>query len=352
MPDVAAVTLAVPGSIDARTGGTIYDKRIAEALGRRGWAVSVREIAGSFPQPSADALERASQALTGVPAGGLVVIDGLLYGSIADVVAPLARRLRMVALVHLPLAAAAGLDATTATALADGERRALGSAAMVIITGAHALTLMADWDLSHRRVVVVEPGTEPAPLAAGSASDEVHLVTVGAVTAGKGHERLVDALASVSPRHWRLTCAGSLVRDPATVARVNSAIARHGLEDRVTLAGDLDRAALDGLMHVADVFVLATDQETYGMAVAEALARGLPVVSTRTGAIPTLVGSDAGLVVAPRDGQALTSALARIIGDPGLRARCAAGARRVRETLPDWDHAARQFATALESLDG
>ena len=102
----------------------------------------------------------------------------------------------------------------------------------------------------------------------------------------------------------------------------------------MSLVGELDASALEDFYDRSDLFVLATLRETYGMAVAEALAHGLPVVSTRTGAIPDLVGSDAGLLVPPGDVQALTDALSRVIGDADLRARLAAGARDVRPTLP------------------
>lgn len=121
-----------------------------------------------------------------------------------------------------------------------------------------------------------------------------------------------------------------------------------GLDNRVAFVGDLDADALERCYDAADAFVLATLQETYGMAVAEALAHGLPVVSTTTGAIPALVGAEAGLLAPPGDVPALADALTRAIDDGGLRARLAAGARRVREHLPTWDHAAARMTAALE----
>jgi glycosyltransferase involved in cell wall biosynthesis len=133
---------------------------------------------------------------------------------------------------------------------------------------------------------------------------------------------------------------------------VAAAIRRLGLDDRVTLVGELDARELDEQYDRADVFVLPTLQETYGMAVAEALARGLPVVSTTTGAIADLVGERAGLLAPPGDVEALAGALARVMGDVRLRARLAEGARRVRDRLPDWQRACAEMATALECLDG
>jgi glycosyltransferase involved in cell wall biosynthesis len=175
---------------------------------------------------------------------------------------------------------------------------------------------------------------------------------VATLNAGKGHTLLIDALATVASRQWHLTCAGSLTRDPATVARVRECVASHHLDDHVTLAGELGSEDLARAYDRSDLFVLATSRETYGMAVAEALARGLPVISTRTGAIPTLVGSDAGILVAPGDGRALADALTLGISKAAVRQRWSSGARRVRERLPSWDAAFDKMAAALEPLYG
>jgi glycosyltransferase involved in cell wall biosynthesis len=86
------------------------------------------------------------------------------------------------------------------------------------------------------------------------------------------------------------------------------------------------------------------------MALAEALARGLPAVSTAVGAAETLVGDHAGVLVPPGDVDALARALSRIIEDRAWRLLCAAGARRVRERLPDWDQAAAAFAAVLSTV--
>jgi glycosyltransferase involved in cell wall biosynthesis len=181
---------------------------------------------------------------------------------------------------------------------------------------------------------------------------------VATLTPRKGHELLISALASIPPRNWRLTCAGGLDRDPPTVARVRVQLREASLEDRVSLVGDLGQAALAEQYDRADLFVLATLYEGYGMAVAEALARGLPVVSTATGAIADLVlGTSgaglqpdhaAGVIVPPGDAPAFTDALARVIGDAGLRATLTANARGRRACLPTWDAAAGAMAKALE----
>ena len=170
----------------------------------------------------------------------------------------------------------------------------------------------------------------------------------------------MEALAAIPHRHWRLTCAGSLDRDPPTTRRLRAQLRASGVEDRVSFAGDLDAAALAQEYDRADLFVLPTFYEGYGMAVAEALARGLPVISTSTGAIAGLVAGNvrlqpdlaAGIVVPPGDVGALTDALSRAIGDPKLRAMLAAGARAARDRLPTWDDAVTAMAGALQQAGG
>jgi glycosyltransferase involved in cell wall biosynthesis len=323
----------IPGSFDARTGGTIYDKKIVGALRARGWTVDVRGVA----------------SLESVADGTLVLVDGLSYRDESDMFVRHASRLSIVALVHLPLALEPGLDAADAQRLRAIERRVLAGVKHVIVTGPATRDLLDDYGVTRDRITVVGPGTDPATLARGSGSSTVRLLTVAAVTAGKGHELLVRALAAVPHRDWTLTCAGSLTRQPAAAARVREVIAQHRLNDRIALAGELDETALAEAYHRADLFVLATVRETYGMAVAEAIARGLPVVSTKTGAIAEIVG-DAGLLVATGDEKAMSDALACAIGDASARAQLAAAARVRRSALPTWDTAAVRMIDALQTI--
>lgn len=343
-----SAVFVVPGSIDTRTGGSIYDRRVADGLRRRGWEITVVELAGEFPRPTVAAVTGAAEALAALPDSTLVVMDGLALSALPDLIERESARLRMVALVHLPLAADVSIDAESRARLAAGEQRALLASALVVVTGTATLALLEPYAVPRDRLVVVEPGTDPAPVARGSGSQQVHLLCVATVNSGKGHDVLLEALAAVPNRQWRLTCAGSLTRDRATADHVRGLVRQLALEDRVTLAGELDAAALVTCYDAADVFVLATRRETFGMAVAEALARALPVVSTITGAIPDLIGHGAGLLVPPGDADALTAALSRIIGDAELRVRLAAGAREVRDRLQNWELAAARMDAALQ----
>ena len=357
----SALYVVVPGDLETRTGGYGYDRRIISGLRALGWRVHVVQLDASFPFPTAAARADAGRALAAIPDGNLVLGDGLALGVLPDDAARHAARLTIVALVHHPLAAETGLDASAAAALEQSERRALASVRAVVVTSRGTAGALARYGVGADRITVVEPGTDPAPLARGSGlrtphsalrNDDVVLLCVAAVTARKGHGLLIRALASMPNRNWRLTCAGGLDRDPSTVARVRALVREVGLDDRVSLVGDMDAAQLALEYDRADLFVLPTLYEGYGMAVAEALARGLPVISTATGAISELVGERAGIVVPPGDLPAFAGALSRVLGDAGLRSLHAAGARTVRERLPTWDAAAAAMAQALGRSGG
>ncbi len=215
------------------------------------------------------------------------------------------------------------------------------------MTGASTATLVASYGVPADRIARVGPGTDRGPIASGSKSTDCrHLLCVATINPGKGHAILVRALANIPERNWRLTCAGSLSRDPETVARVRRLLAESQLDDRVTLAGDLDKAGLSACYDSADVFVLATLRETYGMAVAEAIARGLPVVSTATGEIANITGGG-GVIVPPGDVDAFAAAVSSVLRDAHLRDRLRAQAARARERLRTWDQAGGEMAALL-----
>lgn len=345
------VVWLTPGSIEARTGGSIYNRRIVEGLTALGWPVEVIEVAGAFPHPSEADVAAVAQVISRLEAGGLVVVDSLILGAIPDQLAARPPRTSIVALMHLPLAAAPELPREQAAAVAEREARALTQAAVVVATGAAGAALLDPYSLPRGRLAVVTPGTDRSPAAAGSRDGIVRLLAAGTVNAVKGHDRLLDALAPLAGLPWRLTCAGSLERDPSTARAVRESVARLGLDDQVALIGDLDRDALARVYDSTDVFVSASRLETYGMAIAEALAHGLPVVTTRTGDLAPLVDHRAGLVVDVDDTAGMTAALRRVITDDAERRRLAAGASNLREQLPTWDEASARFSAVLSGVD-
>jgi len=345
------ITFLVPGPLDARTGGYEYDRQMVRALRARGLTVELVALDSSFPDPTATARHHAAQQFAQLPDGAVVIVDGLAFGALPDEAAREASRLRIVALVHHPLAMETGVAPERKAALQDSETRALRSASLIVVTSAQTARVLHAFGVASETCAVVEPGTEAAPLAQGSDGRHgVELLCVASVIPRKGHEVLLRALAGLRDRSWRLTCVGSLDMHPPTARAVLALIREAGLETRIVLPGSVDPAHVAEFYDHTDLLVMPTFYEGYGMVVAEALARGIPVVGTQTGAIPDLVGADAGLLVPPGDEAALATALQSVLDDPSLRARLQAGARESRGRLPTWDRSAATLAGALQRL--
>ena len=354
--------LVVPGPLDQRTGGYLYDARMAEGLRRRGWRVTVHSLDGRFPDADETARTSMAAALAAIPEGATALVDGLALGGLPEPVAAERRRLRILALVHHPLSDETGLPPEVRDRLAGSERRALAAAAGVIVTSRFTARGLRRFGVDAGRVKVVEPGTDRPP---GGAVDQVagappRLLSVGAVVPRKGHDVLVRALARIAHLPWECDCAGSLERDPGHAVRVLAAVESQGLADRVRFAGECDPVTLAALYAESALFVLASHYEGYGMVLAEALAHGLPIVSTTGGAIPETVPPEAAVLVPPGDDAALAAALAPLLAGSDREARrqsgaerravLAAAARRHAAALPGWDDAAAAFAEALTAL--
>jgi glycosyltransferase involved in cell wall biosynthesis len=345
---VRHAVFVVAGALEARTGGSIYNHRMAIGLRGRGWRVDVRELHGGFPSPSAAALAEAARVLRDLPDRTLTVVDGLAYGAMPDVVLAERTRLPFVPVIHMPLAQEAGLDEHGRRQRGDDERRALTAAAMIVATGSPTVEALASHGVSAERLALVIPGTDPAAVAHGSTGPDVQLLCVAAATPGKGYDVLFRALAGNRQYRWRLTCAGSLTRCPGYSDSMLNLARSLELLDRTTFTGELDAAALNEQFGRTDVFVLATLHETFGMAVAEAVARGIPVVSTTTGEIPRLVAGGAGHLVPPGSVEQLSVALAKVLGDATYRSQLREAALAARERLVTWDEAAVTMSNVLE----
>jgi glycosyltransferase involved in cell wall biosynthesis len=340
----------VPGPLEQRTGGYLYDARMVHGLRARGWHVRVHNLDGAFPHGDATARRSLEEALAGLDDGALVVVDGLAMGGLPDPICAHGARLRIVSLVHHPLADETGLSEADRRTFTESEREALAPCRGVIVTSTYTAHRLRDYGTGPDRCRAVPPGTEPAALADGPppGSPPV-LLCVATVTPRKGHDVLVTALARVRDLPWRCVCAGSLDRDPAFAADVLGHVQREGLADRIHFVGEHGSDALDALYQESSVFVLASHYEGYGMALAEALARGLPIVSTTGGAIPYTVPADAGVLVPPADPVAFADALRAVLDPdaPSTRERLAAAARTHAGSLPGWPASVHRFEEAL-----
>ncbi|MFD5127676.1 glycosyltransferase family 4 protein [Streptomyces olindensis] len=352
------VHFVLPGGVDdpaTPSGGNAYDRRVCLDLPGFGWQVTKHAVAGDWPRPSAAARTELARALAGLPDGAAVLLDGLVACGVPEIVVPEAERLRMAVLVHLPLGDETGLEPAVAAELDARERAVLRAVPAVIATSDWAVRrLVAHHGLPPERVHVAAPGADIAPLAPGT--DGVsRLLCVAAVTPRKGQHRLVEALAAVTDLPWSCVCVGGLTQDPEYVAHLRSLIRAHGLEDRLELAGPRSGAALDATYATADLMVLTSYAETYGMAVTEALARGIPVLATDVGGVPEAVGRAPdggvpGILVPPENPAAIAAELRGWFGEADVRRRLKAAARGRRAALDGWATTAQSLAAVLRRL--
>jgi len=347
---VKPLAFAVPGDLDTPTGGYAYDKRMIAELKALGWDIEVIDLGNEFPRPSDAACEAAFAKLKAVPQGMPLVIDGLAFGTMFVIARRLALRRKLVALVHHPLALESGLTPAEAATFQKMERIALSAAGRTVTTShTTARVLMSHYGVPERRLIVAPPGTDKVAPARGSGgAGPLALLAVGALVPRKGYDVLVAALATLADLPWRLVIAGDRTRDPATAQRLEADIVRAGLSARITLAGAVPDERLDALYDGADLFVLPSRYEGYGMGFAAAIARGLPVIGTDAGAIPETVPADAGILVPPDNVPALAAALYRLITDARERGRLAAAARSAAAQLFTWAESAVLFSRALE----
>lgn len=345
-----AVAFAIPGDLTTPTGGYAYDRRMIAELMRHDWSVEVLDLGEGFPSPTQDTRRHAQMRLSAVTTLRPIVVDGLAFGVLPQAMMELRERYRLIALVHHPLALESGLSKATANALRVSERMALACARRVIVTSpSTSRILVQQYGLKQDRISVVPPGSDPVEPAQGSGEAAPSLLAVGAVVPRKGYDVLVAALATLTDLPWRLTIAGDRGRDPAYAASLDEAIAQHGLGERIAVLGAVPADRLAALYDRADLFVLASRFEGYGMAYAEAMAHGLPIVGTNAGATPETIAADASVLVQPDDVVSLADTLRWLIASSGERARMTAAAREAAKSLPTWEDTGKLFAKAIEA---
>ncbi len=320
------------------------------ALPRQGVEVTPLSLPAGFPFPGPRQVRRALDLLCDVPTDRVLLMDGLALGALPPAnVAGLPHA--KVALVHHPLALEAGLDAHQRAHLAINERAVLATCGQVVCTSpGTGRTLVADYGVDPARLTIALPGTSPAPRVA-AAGHPPRLLAVGSLIPRKGYETLVEALATLTDLDWTLDVIGGLDFDPDHVARVRGALGEARLADRVRLLGALPPEALEQAYGGADLFVHPSHYEGYGMVLAEALRRGLPLVCTTGGAAAETVPDGAGVKVPPADAAAMAGALRPLIAEQAARRRLADAAFRAGGALPDWDDTARAIAGALSKAE-
>lgn len=341
----------IPGDITLATGGYAYDRHVLARFAAHGIAARHVPLPGSYPSPSGADIAASEQAMAALPDDTVLLIDGLAYGAMpADMI----RRIRqpIVALVHHPLGLEAGLTPQRAERLKQLETEALGLARRVVVTSAMTgRTLVSDFAVPADKLAVAEPGTVRVERAIGTPSEErersgLQMLAVGSVVERKGYQYLIEALRPLSHLPWTLIIVG-VKRDIQLRNRLEDMVAAYGVQDRICFVGEQSDVALSIRYKHADLFVMSSLFEGYGMVLAEAMAYGLPIVCTTGGAAAETVPDDAALKVEPGNAIALQKALGRAMADEALRRRLADASWASGQKLPTWDDTTKTIAAEI-----
>ena len=295
----------------------------------------VHAVPGSWPRPDAASYAALAGVLRRIPDDAVVLLDGLVASTAPEVLVPQASRLRLVVLVHMPL----GHDPATMTTPGRGKRAVLSAAASVVTTSAWTRRpLLELYALPGDRVHVAEPGVDAADLAPGTATAGA-LLCVAAVIPGKGHDVLLDALATVTDLSWQCLCVGSLDRDPAFAEGLRRRVAGRRARRPRELPGAADRSRSRPQLRrrrPAGAGVAGRDVRHgrhRGARPRPAGGREPRSAGCRRPSVTAPTGSRPGLLVPPDDPAALGAALRAWLGDAELRGRLRRAARERRASL-------------------
>jgi len=253
----------------------------------------------------------------------------------------------VVALVHeLPSVARSESGPETIASERNYEEPLLRAHRLVAVSD-HGRNVLLGRGVSPERIHVVPPGFDSVPVGGGAQSDgPVRALCVAQWIERKGILTLVEAWTLHERQGAVLELIGETDADPDYAVLVRAAI-EAAPRGSIVVSGCVDDAALGASYAAADLFVLPSRYEGYGIVYAEALARGLPIIACDEGPVPDLVGREAAVLVRPDDREDLSAALDFLLGDPTLRVRMSAAASRRASRLPRWQRTVTGFEQVL-----
>lgn len=333
------LALITAAPFETVSGASFYHRRLLSAWDDLGGTSEVVALDAPAPASLADRFDD----------GMLVVVEGAAFELAREAIPALQAR-GALALVHHPTALEPGTPEDRRHALKAFERSVLpGFSRVIAASGPIADRLSTEFGVIGDNIHVLVPGTDhqlrrsvdPVP----SEGSPCTILSLGTLTYRKGHDVLLSALATLGDLNWHLILAGE-ARDLRYAEEIDGQIERLGVGARVERLGALVGGSLEAVWNRADMFALATRFEGFGMAIAEAMARGLPVAITNGGAAGSLVATGAGIVAPVDDVAQYAKALRRLVFSPALRAQMGGIAWEHARSLPTWPDQAR----ALRSL--
>ncbi len=345
------VLFVIPGDINLPTGGYRYDREIINAWKTTGVDIKLISINGNYPFPSEAEKQDAIAQVDTFPKADIAVVDGLLGGISPGFLQKLCKIMPVVALIHHPLCLENGLDEATAQSLKQSEKQGLEFISNIITTSPTTSKTVAElFGFNTDKIHTVLPGVDRSATSTGNDDRTINLLCVGSVIKRKGHKDLLLALSKLTHLDWRLDCIGSTNFDKILFDELQMIIKQEKLTGKIKFHGGVTEEALEKACSKTDVFVLPSLFEGYGMAYAEAIVRGIPVIGTIAGAIPETVPENCGILVKPSDVSSLANALETMISNETLRAQYKNNAIVEEPNFPTWKNSAKQFVEILKDV--
>jgi glycosyltransferase involved in cell wall biosynthesis len=332
------------GDTGRKTGGYLYNARLISGLRERGFEVEEIVACGASPGEQRTAAPRLGSAFD--PSG----YDAIVVDALARIVVyphlDLWRASRpVVALVHeLPSVANGGRDR------GRGYEEPLLRANRLVAVSGHGREMLGNRGVETRRIHVVPPGFDGVSRGERSSlrDDLVRVLCVAQWVPRKGILTLVEAWTLHERPGAVLELIGETDADPNYEVRVRAAIEASS-RGSIVVSGRVDDATLGKAYASADVFVLPSSYEGYGIVYAEALAFGLPIIACDAGPVSELVGREAAVLVPANHKDELCAALDLLLDDPKLRSNMSEAAGHRAAQLPRWQDTVTGFESALKA---
>lgn len=337
----------IPGDIDIFTSCYIYDRRIIEGLKSKGHIVKLHRLPDDFPFPSKGSLQLCNQIIKTIPKSEPIVIDGLAFGAIPSILKVVYGMNPIIGLIHLPLSVDPNYSAYQRTIITGPEKEAFGYASKFIVTSEYTAEIFANLGIEEKNVNLVIPGLDNFSKKKDYPETPKKLLSIANLCRNKDHNILVSALSALSNKDWILHCYGNLDFDRNYLSEFQALIRRNKLQDKILIHGIISGKELNDVYLDADLFIHPSDFEVYGMALAEALAHGIPVVASTGGGICRTIPAKMAQFFKPGDVYGLQSILEELFENPDLYKRLYTKASTYNEQAQTWEKSCDLFEKAL-----
>jgi glycosyltransferase involved in cell wall biosynthesis len=337
----------IPGDINTLTGGYVYDKIIINGLRNLGYGITVHQLGGDFPFPSAENLEHCKRILDSIPNRELVFIDSLAFGPMHMLLKDYQGKNPILPIIHLPLSQNPNYNEESKKLLAEQERRAFDYANSVVAVSWFTKQLIVGYGVNPDNVWVITPGVFRVPRKTEYPGLPENILCVGSFLPGKGQLVLVHALADMQQYAWSLSMYGIPEFDTDYVQSIKKTIDEAGLAKRVLMHKQVSGDELNAAYLRTDLFILPSLFENFSMALNDALIHGIPVITTTAGGIPFSVPKSMGLFISPGSQGELKQAIKELLTNSSLYKHLYRSASQYYKTANTWENSIHRFHSLI-----